>query len=89
MVELGDSVRLLQAKLAESEAARAGLVTARAGLQQDARLKEIALGIDRGRCMGARGGFPANLQCGAAGRCKHRYRLGSSGVKKAPWPWVA
>ena len=65
-------MRLLQAKLVESSAARAGLVTARAGLQQDARLKEIALGIDRGRCMGARGGFPANLQCGAAGRCKHR-----------------
>lgn len=72
MGQLGDSARLLSAKVSEAREARAKLVTARAGLGQDMRLKEIGLSIDRGRCMGARGGFPGNLQCQAKGRCARR-----------------
>jgi hypothetical protein len=54
--EVADSLRLLRAKLAEAGEARGRLVTARAALLQDARLKETALSIDRGKCMGARWG---------------------------------
>ena len=46
-----------------------------AKLQQDMRVKDTSLSIDRSKCMGARGDFPANLQCGASARCRHRYHL--------------
>lgn len=77
--ELNDSIKMLKAKLEESQEARAKLITARASLQQDIRVKENSLSIDRGKCMGSRIKYPHNQRFMATNAAIAEYTLSQPG----------
>ena len=76
---LQDSLAALQAKLEEAQAARARLVTARAALQQDIRVKKTSLSIDNGKCMAARISYPHNQRFMATTATIPHYTLSQPG----------